>query len=503
MPLEKVLVVEDDGIIAASMQSMLVAMGYCPIGAVSSGEAAVEAVRANSPSIVLMDIKLAGDIDGIDAAAKISTFSDVPVIYLTAFNNDSTLAKAKITAPYGYLIKPVSDRELRASIEMASSRYELHRKLIESEKALRESEERHTALLDLGDRIGEAIIMLYDDNGRQGLHFFASPRWQAITGYTESELQNLSIFDIIHPRDRTAVFDEHSRRMFCEVLPDLREFTIIRRDGAEISVESTFAFSVYRGRQVDIGYLRDITYRKKLEERLIITDRLATVGDMAFSIGHELNGPLSTVIGWTDLLLESTNLPQDAPDALKVISKETHRAADIIRRLMLFAHSRNQSKTMVDINQLVSNLVDLRSYEQKLKNITINIELAGNLPKVWSENYRLQQVFLDILINSEYFMSEANKGGTLQISTTASEKGVKIVFADDGPGLASENLDGLIGSFFSPVPGEKGYGLSMGLCKQMLKEIGGEITVNNRAGNGTAITIELPGGSPENAASSE
>ena len=170
---------------------------------------------------------------------------------------------------------------------------------------------------------------------------------------------------------------------------------------------------------------------------------------------------------------------------------------------MLFAHSRNQSKTMVDINQLVSNLIDLRAYEQKLKNITINTELAEHLPRVWSENYRLQQVFLDIMINSEYFMSEANKGGTLQISTSVSEKGVKVVFADDGPGLASENLDGLIGSFFSQVPGEKGYGLSMGLCRQMLKEIGGEIMVNNRAGNGTAITIELPGGGTENPASYE
>jgi PAS domain S-box-containing protein len=493
---ERILIVEDDGIIATSVQRMLTEMGYATIDPVSTGEAAIDSVRINNPSLVLMDIKLAGEIDGITSAERIKEYSDVPIIYLTAFNGESTLAKAKITAPYGYLIKPVTDRELRASIEMASSRYALYRKLVESEKALRESEERYSALLDLGDRIGEAIIMLYDNDSRQGMHSFVSPRWKAITGYTDEELMNLSLFDIIHPRDRATAQEDHNRRMFCEVLPDLREFTIIRKDGAEIPVESTFAFSVFRGRQVDIGYLRDITERKKLGEQLITHDRLSAVGDMAFSIGHELNNPLSIVLGWTDLLVETPGLPAEASEGLQVIRKQIHRSAEIVRRLIVFAHGRDEGKTLVDINKLLTTVVELRSYEQMAKNITVTLNLAGDLPPVLAETYRLQQVCLNLLVNSEYFMAEANKGGSLVVTTSREYDRVKITITDDGPGIASDNLDGLFGSFFSNVPTGKGSGLSMGICRQLLKEVGGNIVVTNRAGRGSTITIELPASLP-------
>ncbi|MBM9615940.1 response regulator [Desulfobulbus rhabdoformis] len=140
------LIVEDDGILAAHLKTTLDRLGYTPIGPVATGEEAVLLASKHSLDLILMDIELAGEQNGIDAAKEINSRSDVPVLFLTGFSQESLLEQAKHAAPYGYLIKPVAERELSASITMALQRHALNRELSTSREALAESVARYRHL---------------------------------------------------------------------------------------------------------------------------------------------------------------------------------------------------------------------------------------------------------------------------------------------------------------------------------------------------------------------
>ena len=137
-----ILIVEDDGIIATHFQYMLTGRGYNVLAPVASGEEAILVAAARQPDLVLVDIELAGEMNGITAAGHIRAAADVPVIFLTAYSEDKLLQQAKAIAPYGYLVKPVPERELAATVEMALHRHTLDRRLKESEAKLRESLEQ-------------------------------------------------------------------------------------------------------------------------------------------------------------------------------------------------------------------------------------------------------------------------------------------------------------------------------------------------------------------------
>lgn len=130
----KILIVEDEIIIARELEARLAAMGYDVPGIASSGKVALELALETQPDLVLMDIVLKGDMDGIETAAEIRCRLSTPIIYLTAFTDEKTLGRAKITEPFGYIVKPFAERELRANIEMALYKHEAEKKLRNVEK---------------------------------------------------------------------------------------------------------------------------------------------------------------------------------------------------------------------------------------------------------------------------------------------------------------------------------------------------------------------------------
>lgn len=151
----KIIIVEDESIVALDIQQRLEGMGYSVIATIASGEEAIEQCKLTPPDLVLMDIRLTGEIDGIEAAGHIRLHSDIPVIYLTAYADDETLQRAKISEPFGYLIKPIEDKELKTAIEISLQRHRF-------EAALKESEQWLSTILN---SIGEGVIAT-DTEGR-------------------------------------------------------------------------------------------------------------------------------------------------------------------------------------------------------------------------------------------------------------------------------------------------------------------------------------------------
>ena len=134
MKQRRIFLVEDEPIIASGIERKILQLGYAVAGSASSGEVAIEAIRADPPDLVLMDIKLDGQMDGIEAASRISRIHDIPVIFLTAYADESTLGRATAQDPFGYIVKPFTDRELFGAIEVSMHRHELHRQLQEREE---------------------------------------------------------------------------------------------------------------------------------------------------------------------------------------------------------------------------------------------------------------------------------------------------------------------------------------------------------------------------------
>jgi len=236
---------------------------------------------------------------------------------------------------------------------------------------------------------------------------------------------------------------------------------------------------------------RDITERKRMEEQLIITDRLASVGELAAGIAHELNNPLTSVIGFSQLLLDK-NVTDDVKEDLKVVYSEAQRAAEVVKNLLIFARRHTPVKQLVNINSVIDKVLELRAYEQRVHNIQVITRFALDLPEILADYFQLQQVFLNIIINAEHFMIAARKRGTLTITTEVTGNIIKASFADDGPGIPRENLGHLFDPFFTTKEVGKGTGLGLSICHGIITEHGGRLYAESDLGKGATFVVELP-----------
>ncbi len=236
---------------------------------------------------------------------------------------------------------------------------------------------------------------------------------------------------------------------------------------------------------------KDITERKQNEEKLIITDRLASIGELASGIAHELNNPLTGVIGFSQLLLDK-DIPADIRGDIDIIHREAQRAAEVIKNLLTFARRHAPAKQPVAINIIIEKVLKLRAYEQKVSNIKIIGHLTPDLPGIMADYFQLQQVFLNIIINAEYFMTKAHKKGALTITTERVDDVIRASFADDGPGLAKENLGHVFDPFFTTKEVGEGTGLGLSICHGIVTEHGGRIYAQGKLGQGTTFIVELP-----------
>ncbi len=235
---------------------------------------------------------------------------------------------------------------------------------------------------------------------------------------------------------------------------------------------------------------RDITERKRMQEKLMLTDRLASIGELASGVAHELNNPLTSVIGFSHLLMDK-DLPVDIKEDLKIINREAQRTADVVRNLLTFARRHQPSKQPVKVNNILNKMLELRTYEQKVNNIKV-IKHFADLPDIMADYFQLQQVFLNIIINAEYFMIEAHGKGTLTIVTEKVVNAVRVTLADDGPGMPGETIGHIFSPFFTTKPVGKGTGLGLSICHGIITTHGGRIWAESQPGKGATFFMELP-----------
>lgn len=254
----KILVVEDESIVAMDIKHRAEGLGYSVTGITPSGEGAIQKAAETLPDLVLMDIVLKGDMDGVEAAQKIRDSLDIPVVYLTAYSDEKTLKRAKVTEPFGYIIKPFEDRELHSAVEVALYKHKMESKLKESEKWL------STTL----ESIGDAVIAT-DENGKIK---FMNPVSMDITGWGEGEAmgKNLNeVFNITKEGSGAPIDNPVSKVIDSNQIIDLKEPTILlTKDNKKVPIDdSTAPIRDKAGNIIGVALVfRDITERRKAEK---------------------------------------------------------------------------------------------------------------------------------------------------------------------------------------------------------------------------------------------
>jgi PAS domain S-box-containing protein len=267
---KQILVVEDEIIIAENIQRKLKKMGYAVPVIVSSGEEAIKKVKENNPDLVLMDIVIHGNMDGIETAEQIRSCFDIPIVYLTAFADEKTLERAKITEPFGYLVKPFKERELQITIEIALYKHKMEKRLRESERRLRESNQWLDATIK---SLGEAVIA----TDEKGIIKIMNPFAEALTGWKRNDALGkplTTIFNIISEETDKQIENPVTKAIREDIFYGLAHHTLlITKEGMRIPVD-VIGSTIKDDRDSVIGIVLifyDIIERKRIDDVLKIS----------------------------------------------------------------------------------------------------------------------------------------------------------------------------------------------------------------------------------------
>ncbi|HEX5689291.1 MAG TPA: ATP-binding protein, partial [Roseiflexaceae bacterium] len=231
-------------------------------------------------------------------------------------------------------------------------------------------------------------------------------------------------------------------------------------------------------------------------------EKLSAIGQLVAGVAHELNNPLTSVSGYTQLLLRDTKLSGEMRDDLKQIHTQAERAARIVQNLLVFAREHKAERLLIDLNDVVRNTLSLRAYQLRVDNITIALELDTNLPMTVADPYQLQQVILNLINNAHHAITERGGPGKITLRTAAghsSSEGmgtqpdsVTVSVSDTGIGIPERMLNKIFDPFYTTKPVGQGTGLGLSICYGIIQEHGGRIWADSELGSGTTVSIELP-----------
>jgi PAS domain S-box-containing protein len=309
-------------------------------------------------------------------------------------------------------------------------------------------------------------------------------------GYTEEELGTISIEDI-HPREELPQIIEKFKAQARGEISLSINIPVKRKDGTIFYADIGSATITFSGKTYLMGIFRDVTERMQTQEKLIMTDRLSSIGELASGIAHELNNPLTGIMGFSQIILEK-DLPDDIKNDLRLVYNEAQRAANVVKNLLTFARKHQPVKQLIDVHEVINKVLELRAYEQKVTNIEVIEILSTDLPLITADYYQLQQVFLNIIINAEYFMVKAHNKGVLIITTENLGNSIRISFTNDGQGILKENLSRIFDPFFTTKKEGEGTGLGLSICHGIINNHGGQIYAESEPKGNTTFIIELP-----------
>jgi two-component system NtrC family sensor kinase len=352
------------------------------------------------------------------------------------------------------------------------------------ERQLRRQEEFRRHLLE---SFPDLILVL----DLKGQYTFVSARIGELLGYGPEHLMGKNVEDVENTSPELAalyrtVATGQSSRTSCE-------YGSRHQDGSwrtMLGMASPLLDAEGKPAGVIIS-VRDVTMEKKLEQQIIQSERLAAMGQMIGGFAHELNNPLTVILGNSELLQE-LEVSEPARKPIAALRQEARRAAEIVQNLQYFARPPAPGRSQVNLNELVQRTVQMQAYPLRKSNITVDFLQEPAIPAIVADPNQLMQVFLNLLLNAEQAIRESREKGTIRVRIGRKPDSVWIVFQDDGPGIAPENLAHIFDPFFTTKRPGRGTGLGLSICKTVLREHGGNIEAASAPGGGAVFTITLP-----------
>lgn len=404
----KVLVVEDESIVALDIQKRLKKLGYTVTGIAETGEEAINKVAENNPNLVLMDIRLKGSMDGVEAAQEIYTRFNIPVIYLTANADERTLERAKTTDPFGYILKPFKEKELKTTIEITLSKHQMERKLKQSEQWL-------AAVLK---SIGDGVIT----SDRKGAVTFMNPIAEAMTGWKQEDVlgrDTTEVFHIAHEVTRTLIESPVKKALQEGIIVGLPEHTIlIARNGTEIPIDDSIAPIKDDNGNITGAVLvfRDITDRKQAkealekqteQERLVAElERLNKLKDDFLStVSHELRTPISNMKMAIQMLKISGGAHERGQRYLDILQAECSRESELINGLLDLQRLEARSYPIllveaVNLQDWLPSIIEPFRVRTQQRQQILQINLPTDLPTLASDRASLERILAELLNNA-------------------------------------------------------------------------------------------------------
>jgi PAS domain S-box-containing protein len=237
--------------------------------------------------------------------------------------------------------------------------------------------------------------------------------------------------------------------------------------------------------------VRDITIELKLEQQVVQGERLAAMGAMIGGVAHELNNPLTSILGVSELL-QDTETNETSRKQLAMLQQQARRAAEIVQNLTYFARPPASGKSRINLVEVVERTLNLHAYSLRKNNITVDFLKESGVPYALGDPHQLMQVFLNLILNAEQAIREAREKGTLRIRLGRGDNSVWVSFHDDGPGISKENLPSIFDPFYTTKRPGRGTGLGLSICKSVMKEHNGSVEAANAPDGGAVFTVTLP-----------
>jgi len=332
------------------------------------------------------------------------------------------------------------------------------------------------------------LILVIDPEGR---YTFVSSRIRDLLGFRPEDLLGQKVAESRnHSPEFLVLYDEvaSGKQAF-----GASEFGALHRDGGWRTMRAS-ASRLFDSEEKPGGVImsvRDVTVEKKLEQQIIQSERLAAMGQMIGGFAHELNNPLTTILGVGEMLQE-TEQTENARKQLGMLQQQARRATEIVQNLMYFARPPAPGKTQVNLSELVERTLHLQAYSLRKNNITVDFLKEAGLPTLLGDPHQLMQVFLNLILNAEQAIRESREKGTLRIRLGKTADSVWASFQDDGPGIAQEILPNIFDPFYTTKRPGRGTGLGLSICKAVMKEHAGNIEAAAGPGGGAVFTVSLP-----------
>jgi PAS domain S-box-containing protein len=492
MKTTRILVVEDESVVAMDIQTRLISLGYDVPAVASYGEEAVRKASALHPDLVLMDIKLKGEMDGVKAAETIRSKFDIPVVFLTAYADGATLQRAKITEAFGYLLKPFKERELHTTIEMALYKHKAERRLKESKAWL------STTLRSIGD----AVIA----TDAQCCVQLMNPLAETLTGWTQTQAigQNANyVFRIVDAHTRAPRTSPVTRALQEGRTVQLEDNTLLlSRRGTETPIDDSAApIRDEDGKIIGaVLVFRDVS--KRVQDQVALEKHAAELkirneelDAFAHTVAHDLKNPLNLMVGFAQVLQEEyTRLPSEELERyLRIMAQNGQKMGNIIDELLLLAGVREMEVQFepLDMASIVNEAQARLAHMIEEHQAQIITPPNFRWPVALGYAPWVEEVWVNYLSNGIKYGGQPPR---LRLGARVLPNGkARFWIQDNGPGLTAKDQAQLFTPFTQlDKIRANGHGLGLSIVRRIVKRLDGEVGVVSKVGTGSIFTFTLP-----------